>query len=68
MERICKNCRWWRDGDCDRIDQIDLHGTRDEKLSDDDSRIEWSAADDHGLSISLRTGPNFGCVKFEAKE
>ncbi len=66
MDNTCKNCRFWHDQrTCDRIDQIDLHGTRDEKLEKDDGRIEWSAADDHGLSIEFVTGPDFGCVKFE---
>lgn len=66
MDKTCKNCRHWHNKrTCDRIDQINLHGTRDEELGKNDSRIEWSAADDHGLHIELVTGPDFGCVQFE---
>ena len=69
-DKTCKNCRFWHDKrTCDRIDPVDMNETEtygiEKKLNDDDSRVEWRTADDHGLNIEFVTGPDFGCIKFE---
>lgn len=36
-----------------------------DKIDDDGFAIFAEASDDHGLNCGLKTGPMFGCVKFE---
>lgn len=78
MDKLCKNCKWWRSRSylfgrdetvCDLIDSVDntedlLIKTKQKK--DDDFFISCSG-DTYGLSVSLITGPEFGCIKFEPK-
>jgi len=74
----CKDCRWWGvawDGVCDapQSDTERKRGTIYEgaKYAVKDSAgfaIHADAADDSDLYAHLVTGPDFGCVKFKAKE
>lgn len=66
VEGKCKNCRFWGisyDHECDRI------GYSDNQVKGNTSafNISANADDDQGLQASLVTGPDFGCVKFEAR-
>lgn len=60
-ERICKNCRFWgryRKGECDR---------EGGQFPDNPAAAFEAVArvlDDSGLTVSLVTGPEFGCVHF----
>jgi hypothetical protein len=64
MDGRCKNCRFWDDGVCDG-------GDWEENPLRDNSRlffIDVTVADDHNLNVKLKTGPEFGCVRFEPRE
>lgn len=80
--KTCKNCKWWGvdyDNSCD-APQADVtyrpaglpfpsHLEKIRTLSDSAGFIiEATAVDDTGLSASLITGPDFGCVKFQQKD
>jgi len=67
MEKVCKNCKFWKKPDmwwggkqhyCDRVDRISpiIFETRVKVM------------DDSGLSVKLETGPDFGCVLFESRK
>lgn len=56
----CKDCKHWYDEECMLI------GTN-ENVGTDGFTLEIHASDDHGLFYSIKTGPMFGCVKFEGK-
>lgn len=57
----CKTCRWWETGVCDFVnsEQAEKAATRFE--------IVVRVADDHDLEVTLRTGPDFGCIHHTAK-
>lgn len=62
----CKNCKFWNDGQCERVDN------RDEGFGWSQNpairfEVEIKADDDSGLGYRLITGPDFGCVRFEEK-
>jgi hypothetical protein len=59
---FCKDCAFWRDGYCDKVNYNIVTG--EEKSS---FEIEFFTDDDSSLTIQLKTGPEFGCVKFEKK-
>lgn len=46
---------------CDFLPEL----TTDNDPSEQNAEIVVSVADDHSLSIKLKTGQNFGCLKFE---
>lgn len=66
----CKNCKFWThtgaykgktaSGVCDRIDW-----DNDNPPPDGDAILFADALDDSGLRAELRTGPDFGCLKFQ---
>ena len=59
----CKNCRWWdSDGECNKV-EWEEKGKPAPKMFQMNIRV----ADDTGLDVHLMTGPDFGCVQFEAK-
>jgi hypothetical protein len=58
----CKDCTHWRYGKCTKADILDL----EEKPEKDNFGIFAYADDDQGLWVELRTGPDFGCVKFKS--
>lgn len=66
----CKDCKYWDAhlGDrgvtwntCARLDWVDVA----DKIGDDEAAIYADASDDSGLDAGLKTGPLFGCIKFE---
>lgn len=62
-ESVCKNCRHWGEmyeGCCDFIDTIS--GERVAETTG--CEIIATASDDTGLSVQLKTGPNFSCPNF----
>src|SRR5687768_11575162 len=60
----CKHCTHWQTRHYMFAPPI----TVCDNLGHDDFRIEATAADDTDLSAELITGPDFGCVKFTAKQ
>jgi len=57
-------------GSCDNVGSENVHETTQqdlEKLKPNDFAVELSG-DSYGVDVSLVTGPDFGCVKFEPKE
>lgn len=59
----CKDCKWWRDGwwayNGHLLKECHL-------IKDPDSPIV--PASDGGEELSLMTRPDFGCIKWEAKD
>ena len=70
MMGLCKDCKYWNkeeywnSGKC--ID-IDLDTFNDMKLEGSDRALYYSVEDDYGLECGLKTGPEFGCVRFRKK-
>ena len=60
---LCKDCRYWSRGECA---DIDLDTFNDMKLEGSD-RALYYIMDDSGLDCGLKTGPEFGCVRFRKK-
>ncbi len=61
--RTCQHCSWWGcsyEGVCDFEGTLFAEGPKG-------MQIKVTVADDHGLTAHLVTGPDFGCVQFEAK-
>lgn len=63
MIGICKDCKFWRNKECIIARYVDREG----RLLRDDFGIYVYARDDSGLTYALRTGPEFGCVRFQSK-
>ena len=68
----CKDCRFWES----HVNGHDTAATTceaagwvryDQKLNDDSFAVYADANDDQGLEAGLKTGPLFGCVKFQQK-
>ncbi len=67
----CKNCKYWeahldtRNRDwhtCEAPAWVEYHAP----IGEADFAIFADAHDDSGLMAGLKTGPLFGCVKFQA--
>ena len=63
MMGLCKDCKYWINGEC--VD-LDLDTFNDMKLEGSD-RALYYIMDDSGLDCGLKTGPEFGCVRFRKK-
>ena len=63
MIGLCKDCRYWKYRE---RDDIDLDTFNDMKLEGSD-RALYYIMDDSGLDCGLKTGPEFGCVRFRKK-
>ena len=61
---LCKDCRHWNHGEC--VD-IGLYIFNDMKLEGSDRELYYSVDDDSGLDCGLKTGPEFGCVRFRKR-
>ena len=61
MTGLCKDCRYWNREECD---DIDLDTFNDMKLEGSDRALYYR---DSGLDCGLKTGPEFGCVRFRKK-
>ena len=66
----CKDCKHWHVAlghttwnTCEGVDSAEY----DEKIPDDGFAMYASAHDDSGLESGLKTGPMFGCIKFQPK-
>lgn len=65
----CKDCKYWEahnDGrnrwnTCEAADWVYYK----DKIGDSDIAIFADASDDTGLDCGLKTGPMFGCVKYQ---
>lgn len=60
--KTCKTCKWWDEGVCEIVDTI--HADQPATTF----QIEVKVADDHGLDVKLRTGPDFGCIHHANKD
>ncbi|NUX58681.1 hypothetical protein [Paraburkholderia youngii] len=67
----CKDCKYWESHTdmrnkswqtCEAPQWVDYAA----KIGDADFAIYADASDDTGLQAGLKTGPMFGCIKFEA--
>ena len=61
---LCKDCMYWKYGE--RVD-LDLDTFNDMKLEGSDRALYYTVMDDSGLDCGLKTGPEFGCVRFRKK-
>lgn len=59
-QSVCRNCKWWLGGVCDFIDTIHA----DKVAASSGCEIVATADDDSGLSVVLKTGPNYSCPSF----
>ena len=68
----CKDCKSWGEinlmfkgswNECTAADQLDRSVT----LPENGLAVYAEILDDHGLETGLRTGPMFGCVKFQQR-
>ncbi len=62
----CKDCEFWNAGRCDTVGMPDsgFGWEQDPRILFD---IGVDVDDDSGLQTWLRTGPEFGCVRFQAR-
>ena len=67
---ICKDCIYWDKAlghknwnTCNLPDWVEYN----EKIGDDEIAYYADAHDDSGLDAGIKTGPMFGCIKFEEK-
>ena len=70
MMGLCKDCKYWNKGeywDSGECMDIDLDTFNDMKLEGSDRALYYSVMDDSGLDCGLKTGPEFGCVRFKKK-
>lgn len=60
---FCRECRAWdrRTGECSAFSEYDASAP---KPTQNNAAIFVRVADDHGLNVTFKTGPMFGCVKF----
>lgn len=59
----CKTCAFWNDGYCE-LPEIQF---RQNKNPAADIEIKVDVADDTGLWVNMKTGPDFGCVHHTEK-
>lgn len=64
MMGLCKDCKYWYCGECDNLELEDFN---DMKLEGSDRELYYRVDDDSGLDCGLKTGPEFGCVRFRKK-
>lgn len=62
----CKDCKKWSKAtnEC----YLASWEPQNIKLKDNEIIFFADAADDSGLMAGVRTGPNFGCIRFEEKK
>lgn len=75
IEKICKNCKHWSDGDfwpsliqnkfCVSPKIKYFETCKDEKIKDKDMGFHYH---DDGCLARFETGPEFGCIHFEEKK
>jgi len=62
----CKNCKFWDNGECDAVFSCD-EGFGWKQNPDILFELEYDALDDTGIWAKLKTGPEFGCIRFEKR-
>lgn len=63
----CKDCKYWQsNGFCDAINNHDP-GFGWKQNPDIEFSIKCVVNDDSGLDVWLKTGPKFGCIRFEKR-
>lgn len=67
----CKDCKHWHVAlghttwnTCEAVDSGVEH---DQVIPDDSFAMYADASDDSGLDYGLKTGPLFGCIKFQPR-
>jgi hypothetical protein len=60
----CKICRYWYrpDHECTAVESW---ANMDTRVKEDNFAVAVSYSDDRGLDILFKTGPDFGCIKFQ---
>lgn len=61
---FCKDCKGWDLGICDKVDEA---AERRGDIPKDGFALYVDVSDSTGLDYALKTGPMFGCTKFEQK-
>ena len=64
MTGLCKDCKYWDDGECVDL-YLDTFNCM--KLDGSERALYYIVDDDSGLDCGLKTGPEFGCVRFRKK-
>lgn len=68
----CKDCKYWEAhidmrnkqwNSCEAARWVDF----DEQIGDTDLAVYADAIDDSGLQCGIKTGPMFGCVKYQQR-
>lgn len=71
----CKNCKFWKIrrfstlpsyGECEAVDSYD-EGFGWSQNPDTLFELEYDALDDTGIWAKLKTGPEFGCIRFNKR-
>lgn len=70
MNKTCKTCKFWDYGICNKVDQVydDYNGKEKSILIGKSAAhffIDTTVADDTNLNVTMRTGPDFGCILHE---
>lgn len=73
MIKYCKDCKYWEthkspDGNNWTTCVVVTLSPYDAPIAEDGFAIYAEAAEDSWLTCGIKTGPLFGCTKFEAKE
>ena len=70
VDKICKNCKFWGEyyyeGNtlCNYAKWVE----KTDNIKEDDFAYFATASDDYDLDAGIKTGPLFGCNKFQSKE
>ena len=68
IPQICKNCHWWVQDYYNECARFGFTDDRHEAPPADELLVLVSVSDDYGLRVGMKTGPDFGCVKFEPQK
>lgn len=62
----CKSCKFWDNGECNFVN-VPPNNVPPNNVPQR-FEIVVRVSDDHNLAVSLKTGPDFGCVHHSAKQ
>lgn len=63
MDKICKNCAFWRYEECNGMDWTDSRNID----SKEKIQIIVDVDDDSGLEVRIKTKPSFSCGNFKPR-
>lgn len=68
----CKDCKYWAryelfEGVMWRECEYPTYGYLKDNVEDNDFALYVEVLDDSGLTLGMKTGPMFGCLKFTPK-